>query len=111
MDYRGEVAGGASTASVVAYVEDWLSEVPSCFTCVMAFSFSALALSLSSFFFAASSFLASCFGVGFWALLGQGCQMAKFDPFLSLDFARVVGVGAQSKERKGSNFAIWQPCP
>ena len=30
----------------------------------------------------------------------QGCQMAKFDPFLSLDCAR-----AQSKERKGSNFA------
>ena len=35
----------------------------------------------------------------------QGCQMAKFDPFLSLDCARVEGVGAQSKERKGSNFA------
>ena len=29
---------------------------------------------------------------------------AKFDPFLSLDCARVEGVGAQ-----GSNFAIWQP--
>ena len=26
-------------------------------------------------------------------------------PFLSLDCARVEGVGAQSKERKGSNFA------
>ena len=35
----------------------------------------------------------------------QGCQMAKFDPFLSLDCARVEGVGAQSKEWKGSNFA------
>ena len=35
----------------------------------------------------------------------QGCQMAKFDPFLSLDCARSEGVGAQSKERKGSNFA------
>ena len=35
----------------------------------------------------------------------QGCQMAKFDPFLSLDCAWVEGVGAQSKERKGSNFA------
>ena len=35
----------------------------------------------------------------------QGCQMAKFDPCLSLDCARVEGVGAQSKERKGSNFA------
>ena len=34
----------------------------------------------------------------------QGCQMAKFDPFLSLDCARVERVGAQSKERKGSNF-------
>ena len=32
-------------------------------------------------------------------------QMAKFDPFLSLDCARVEGVGVQSKERKGSNFA------
>ena len=30
---------------------------------------------------------------------------AKFDSFLSLDCARVEGVGAQSKERKGSNFA------
>ena len=38
-------------------------------------------------------------------LLNQGCQMAKFDPFLSLDCARVEGVGAQSKEGKGSNFA------
>ena len=35
----------------------------------------------------------------------QCCQMAKFDPFLSLDCARVEGVGAQSKEKKGSNFA------
>ena len=31
--------------------------------------------------------------------------MAKFDPFHSLDYARVEGMGAQSKERKGSNFA------
>ena len=30
---------------------------------------------------------------------------AKFDPFLSLDCARVEGVVAQSKERKGTNFA------
>ena len=36
----------------------------------------------------------------------QGCQMAKFGPFLSLDCARVESVGAQSKERKGSNFAV-----
>ena len=28
------------------------------------------------------------------------CYAAKFDPFLSLDFAKL----------KGSNFAIWQPC-
>ena len=35
----------------------------------------------------------------------HGCQMAKFDPFLSLDCARVESVGVQSKERKGSNFA------
>ena len=31
--------------------------------------------------------------------------MAKIDPFLSLDCARVEGGKAQSKERKGSNFA------
>ena len=31
--------------------------------------------------------------------------MAKFDPILSLDCARVEGVGVQSKERKVSNFA------
>ena len=37
--------------------------------------------------------------------VSQGCQMEKFDPFLSLDCARVEGVGVQSKERKGSNFA------
>ena len=39
------------------------------------------------------------------AVLLQGCQIANFDPFLSLECARVEGVGAQSKERKGSNFA------
>ena len=36
--------------------------------------------------------------------------MAKFDPFLSLDCAPTPSTLAQSKERKGSNFAIWQPC-
>ena len=36
--------------------------------------------------------------------------MTIFDPFLSFNCARVEGVGAQSEERKGSNFAIWQPC-
>ena len=37
----------------------------------------------------------------------QCCQITKFDPFLSLDCARVEveGVGAQSEERKVSNFA------
>ena len=41
---------------------------------------------------------------GFWtmALLRYA---AKLDPFLSLDCARVEGVGAESKERKASNFA------
>ena len=39
------------------------------------------------------------------AVCAHGCQIAKFDPFFSLDCARVEGVGAQSKERKGSNFA------
>ena len=35
---------------------------------------------------------------------------AKLDPFLSLDCAPTPSTLAQSKERKGSNFAIWQPC-
>ena len=35
----------------------------------------------------------------------QGCQMAKFDSFLSLDCTRVEGLRGRSKERKGSNFA------
>ena len=34
---------------------------------------------------------------------------AKFDPFLSLDCALTPSTLAQSKERKGSNIAIWQP--
>ena len=44
---------------------------------------------------------------GWWGLRWwcQGCQMEKFDPFLSFDCARAEGMGAQSKERKGSNFA------
>ena len=36
---------------------------------------------------------------------------AKFDPFLSLDCAPTPSTMEQSKERKGENFAIWQPCP
>ena len=34
---------------------------------------------------------------------------AEFDPFLSLDCAPTPSTLVQSKERKGSNFAIWQP--
>ena len=32
--------------------------------------------------------------------LNQGCQMAKFDPFLSLDCARVEGVGRNPRKGK-----------
>ena len=35
--------------------------------------------------------------------------LAKFDPFLSLECGPTPSTLAQSKERKGSNFAIWQP--
>ena len=35
---------------------------------------------------------------------------AKFDPFLSFDCAPTPSTLTQSKERKGSHFAIWQPC-
>ena len=38
----------------------------------------------------------------------QGCKRAKFDPFLSLDSPPPSAL-AQSKEIKGSDFAIWQP--
>ena len=41
---------------------------------------------------------------GFWNMAPLR-YAAKFDPFLSLDCARVEGEGAKSKERKGSNFA------
>ena len=34
---------------------------------------------------------------------------AKLDPFLSLDCAPTPSTLAQSEERRGSNFAIWQP--
>ena len=37
----------------------------------------------------------------------QCCQIAKFDPFLSLDCAPTPSTLAQSKERKGSNFVIY----
>ena len=35
---------------------------------------------------------------------GQCYQMTKFDPFLSLDCARVEGVGAQSQGKEGIKF-------
>ena len=38
------------------------------------------------------------------------CYAAKFDPFLSLDCAPTPSTLAQSKDRKGSNFAICQHC-
>ena len=43
---------------------------------------------------------------GFWTMAPLR-YAAKFDPFLSLDCAPTLN---QSKERKGSNFVIWQPC-
>ena len=46
---------------------------------------------------------------GFWTMAPLR-YAAKFDPFLSLDCAPMPSTLAQSKERKGSNFAIWQPC-
>ena len=52
----------------------------------------------------------SCCGEPLAPLLRHGCQMAKFDPFLSLDCAPTPSTLALSKERKGSNFVIWQPC-
>ena len=41
---------------------------------------------------------------GFWTMAPLR-YAAKFNSFLSLDCARVEGVGAQSKERKELNFA------
>ena len=38
------------------------------------------------------------------------CYAAKVDPFLSLDCAPTHSTLAQSKERKGSTFVIWQNC-
>ena len=42
--------------------------------------------------------------LGFWTMAPLR-YAAKFDPFLSLDCARVEAVRAQSKERMGSNYA------
>ena len=47
--------------------------------------------------------------LGFWTMAPLRCA-AKLDPFLSLDCAPAPSTLSQSKERKGSNFAIWQPC-
>ena len=49
-----------------------------------------------------------CMCLALWALP----YAAKFNPFLSLDCAQRLTPTtlAQSKERKGPNFAIWQPC-
>ena len=44
---------------------------------------------------------------GFWTMAPLR-YAAKLDPFLSLDCAPTPSTLAQSKERKGSNFAIWQ---
>ena len=46
--------------------------------------------------------------LGFWTMAPLRCA-AKFDPFLSLDWAPTPSTLAQSRVRKGSNFAIWQP--
>ena len=46
---------------------------------------------------------------GFWTMAPLRCA-AKFDPFLSLDCAPTPSTLAQTKERKGLNFASWQPC-
>ena len=46
---------------------------------------------------------------GFWTMAPLR-YAAKCDPFPSLDCAPTPSTLAQSKEKKGSNFAIWQPC-
>ena len=51
-----------------------------------------------------------CMCLALWASGLWLRYAAKFDPFLSLDCAPTPSTLAQSKERKGSNFAIWQPC-
>ena len=38
--------------------------------------------------------------------LNPGFPDGKIDPFLSLDCARAEGMGAQSKDRRGSHFAV-----
>ena len=42
---------------------------------------------------------------GFWTMAPLHCA-AKFDPFLSLHCTPTPSILAQSKERRGSNFAV-----
>ena len=39
-----------------------------------------------------------------WGSCEQGCQMAKFDPFLSLDCTMVEGVGGAIREKEGIKY-------
>ena len=50
-----------------------------------------------------------CLALWAWRTMAPLRYAAKFDPFLSLDCAPMPSTMAQSKERKGSNFANWQP--
>ena len=58
---------------------------------------------------AVARFLESCvFGPsGFWTMAPLSCT-AKLDLSLLLDCAPTPSTLVQSKERKGSNFAVWQ---
>ena len=49
-----------------------------------------------------------CLALWAWRTMAPLRYAAKFDPFLSLDCAPMPSTLARSKERKGSNFAIWQ---
>ena len=51
-----------------------------------------------------------CFALLAWRTMAPLRCAAKFDPFLSLDCAPMPSTLAQSKERKGSKFTIWQHC-
>ena len=53
----------------------------------------------------------NCLALQSWRTMAPLRCAAKFDPFLSLDCAPQPTTPAQSKERKGSHFAIWQHCP
>ena len=55
-----------------------------------------------------STLLRDLFGAGAEHVAGlflQGYQMAKFEPFLSLDCARVEGCGGAIQGKEGINFA------